>query len=136
MDFELEMGVFLSKPIPFGQRLQMTDVKDHIFGLVILNDWSARDIQNFEMPPLGPFHGKGMGTTISPWIVTIDALEAAKTAREQPQDPAPLPHLSWNGHSEDETFDIELTASIKGRSLLSDLDLLRYWTIYLMNDRK
>ena len=58
MDFELEIGVFLSKAVPFGQRLQMADVKDHIFGFVILNDWSARDIQQFEMPPLGPFHSK------------------------------------------------------------------------------
>ena len=124
MDFELEMGVFLSKPVPFGQRLEMTDVKDHIFGFVILNDWSARDIQGFEMPPLGPFHGKGMGTTISPWIVTMDALEAAKSVREELQDPAPLPHLSWNGSPADETFDIELTASIKSGSLQLDLSFV------------
>ena len=102
----------------------MTDVQDHIFGFVILNDWSARDIQNFEMPPLGPFHGKGMGTTISPWIITMDALEAAKSARGEPQDPAPLPHLSWNGNPTDETFDIELTAIIKSASLQRDLSFI------------
>jgi fumarylacetoacetase len=117
MDFELEMGVFLSKAVPFGQRLQMADVKDHIFGFVILNDWSARDIQQFEMPPLGPFHSKGMGTTISPWVITLDALKAAGSAREAPQEPSPLPHLAWNGDLGDETFDIELTASIKREPL-------------------
>lgn len=112
VDFELEMGVFLSKPVPFGSRARMSSAKDHIFGMVLLNDWSSRDLQRFEMPPLGPFHGKGFGTSISPWIVTLEALEKVQSARAEPQDPRPLPHLSWNGDPTKETFDIELAVAI------------------------
>ena len=65
-----------------------------------------------------------MGTTVSPWIVTMDALEAAKSARKEPQDPAPLPHLSWNGSPADETFDIELTTIIESASLQCDLSFI------------
>lgn len=59
LDYELEMGYFVSKPIPYGETMRIEDVKEHIFGFVLLNDWSARDLQIFEMTPLGPFHGKG-----------------------------------------------------------------------------
>ena len=59
LDFELEMGYFVSKPVPFGEVMDISDAKEHIFGFVLLNDWSARDLQMFEMKPLGPFHGKG-----------------------------------------------------------------------------
>ncbi|KAH8432402.1 uncharacterized protein LDX57_010041 [Aspergillus melleus] len=63
LDFELEMGIYVSKPLPPGQILDIRQARDHIFGFVLLNDWSARDIQGFEMSPLGPFHSKGFGTT-------------------------------------------------------------------------
>lgn len=59
MDFELEMGFFVSKPVPYGQTLDINQARDHIFGFVLLNDWSSRDLQAFEMAPLGPFHSKG-----------------------------------------------------------------------------
>jgi fumarylacetoacetase len=59
LDYELEMGVFVSKPIDHGSEMKIEDAEEHIFGLVILNDWSSRDVQIFEMKPLGPFHGKG-----------------------------------------------------------------------------
>jgi fumarylacetoacetase len=59
MDFELEMGIFVSKPVPIGERISIEDAANHIFGFVLLNDWSARDLQAFEMNPLGPFHSKG-----------------------------------------------------------------------------
>jgi fumarylacetoacetase len=59
LDFELEMGYFVSKPVPFGEVMEISDAKEHIFGFVLLNDWSARDLQMFEMKPLGPFHSKG-----------------------------------------------------------------------------
>jgi fumarylacetoacetase len=59
MDYELEMGCFVSKPVPLGERLSMQNAPDHIFGFVLLNDWSSRDLQGFEMNPLGPFHDKG-----------------------------------------------------------------------------
>lgn len=65
MDYELEMGVFVSKPIKFGDELPIEDVEEHIFGLVLLNDWSSRDLQVFEMKPLGPFHGKGQSKLAS-----------------------------------------------------------------------
>ena len=62
LDFELEMGYFVSKPVPFGEVMDISDAKEHIFGFVLLNDWSARDLQMFEMKPLGPFHSKGSMT--------------------------------------------------------------------------
>jgi fumarylacetoacetase len=112
LDFELEMGVIISKPLPPGQRLTTEEAKDHIFGFVILNDWSSRDIQSFEMTPLGPFHSKGFMTSISPWIVTMEALECSETSRTIPQNPAPPPHLAWNGPSDRATFDIDLSVQI------------------------
>ncbi|KAH8879505.1 fumarylacetoacetate hydrolase [Thozetella sp. PMI_491] len=111
MDFELEMGVFLSEPLPRGDRLKIEDCKENIFGFVLLNDWSARNIQLFEMPPLGPFHAKGSATSISPWIVTTEALEAASCPRHSPQEAQPFAHLSTpnNAHA---TYDIELSLKI------------------------
>ena len=105
------MGVYLSRPHPPGEILNISDAKDHIFGLVILNDWSARDIQSFEMAPLGPFHSKGSGTSISPWIIPIEALEGS-LCNARSQDPAPLRHLAWKGEESEATFDIELTARV------------------------
>ncbi|KND93902.1 Fumarylacetoacetase [Tolypocladium ophioglossoides CBS 100239] len=112
LDFELEMGVFLSKPLPPGRRLSTEEATEHIFGFVILNDWSSRDIQSFEMTPLGPFHSKGFMTSISPWIVTLEALQGSETSRTIPQSPPPLPHLAWNGPSDSATFDIDLSVEI------------------------
>jgi fumarylacetoacetase len=111
LDFELEMGFFLSKPLSRGQRVRIDEVAEHIFGFVLLNDWSARDIQVFEMPPLGPFHSKGFGTSISPWIVTTEALELAYSPRATQQEPTPMPHLKWKDASR-ATFDIELSVSL------------------------
>lgn len=117
LDYELEMGVFVSKPVPFGSELDIKDVEEHIFGFVLLNDWSARDLQIFEMKPLGPFHGKGFGTSISPWVVTMDALEPFKCVPKTKQDPAPLPHLAWPGQN-DGTFDIKLRIDLLRRCSL------------------
>ncbi|KAJ5831825.1 hypothetical protein N7474_000136 [Penicillium riverlandense] len=75
VDYELELGVIVGKSVPRLQGLNAKDADEHIFGMVILNDWSARDIQGCEMVPLGPLNGKSFATTISPWIVTLDALE-------------------------------------------------------------
>jgi fumarylacetoacetase len=79
LDFEIELGAFISTPIDSGAMVSAKMAADHIFGFVLLNDWSARDIQKYEMPPLGPFHSKGFITTISPWIVTLDALKACRS---------------------------------------------------------
>ena len=75
MDYELEMGYFVSQPVPYGESMPIAEAKEHIFGFVMLNDWSARDHQLFEMRPLGPFHSKGFGTSISSWIGTSSHLE-------------------------------------------------------------
>lgn len=111
MDFELEMGVWLSNPVPRGQRLNIAHARDHIFGLTLLNDWSARDIQGFEMPPLGPFHSKGSATSVSPWIVPIEALELAQCERKTKQEPSPPPHLTWRDEAS-ATFDIDLSVKL------------------------
>lgn len=75
LDFELELGCFISQPNNIGEPISVTDAKDHIFGYVLLNDWSARDIQSYEYVPLGPFSGKNFTTSISPWVVLAEALE-------------------------------------------------------------
>lgn len=71
------MGVFISQPIEYGKAVPASNARDHVFGFVLMNDWSARDIQFYEMAPLGPFNGKATATSISAWIVTLDALRDA-----------------------------------------------------------
>lgn len=75
LDYELEIGAFIGRPVSPNQGLNAKDADDHIFGLILVNDWSARDVQALEMNPLGPFNGKNFGTTISPWIITMEALK-------------------------------------------------------------
>ncbi|KAB5585768.1 fumarylacetoacetate hydrolase [Coniochaeta sp. 2T2.1] len=131
LDFELEMGVFLSTPVARGRRVDIGEAAQHVFGFVLLNDWSSRDIQAFEMAPLGPFHSKGSATSISPWIVVPEALEVVLGPRKTAQEPKPLPHLDW-ADRERATFDIELSVKIirDGQSFLlgqSNLNEL-HWT--------
>jgi len=109
LDFELEMAFFTGPPNKLGEPISIENAQDHIFGMVLMNDWSARDIQKFEYIPLGPFLGKNFGTTVSPWVVTMDALEPFLTPNV-PQDPAPLPYLA---HEDPYNFDINLAAAIK-----------------------
>ncbi|KAJ5981444.1 hypothetical protein N7499_001549 [Penicillium canescens] len=85
MDYELEVGVIVGKGVPKQQGVDAKDADEHIFGMVILNDWSARDIQGCEMVPLGPLNGKAFGTSISPWVVTLDALESFKVSGPKPE---------------------------------------------------
>jgi fumarylacetoacetase len=82
-DYELEVGCIVGKPSTMGTPVKIDDAMDHVFGFVLVNDWSARDIQGLEMHPLGPFCGKSAATTISPWIVTADALEPFKVMEEK-----------------------------------------------------
>ncbi|KAI8937438.1 hypothetical protein NX059_005160 [Plenodomus lindquistii] len=87
LDYELEIGAIVGKPVEAGTHLNAKDADEHIFGLVLVNDWSARDIQGLEMNPLGPFNGKNFGTSMSPWIITLEALkphEVPAPARMQP----------------------------------------------------
>lgn len=112
VDYELEMGFIVSQPLPYGAALSIDNAADHIFGFVLLNDWSARDIQLFEMPPLGPFNSKAFGTTISPWVVTLDALAPFACAPKHAQTLAPsLPHLRPTD-GQRATFDIRLEAHL------------------------
>lgn len=78
LDIELEMGAFVGKSNKLGHPVKIAEANDHIFGYVLLNDWSARDIQMWEYVPLGPFNAKNFATTISPWIITREALEPFK----------------------------------------------------------
>jgi len=109
LDFELEMGFFIGPGNDLGSPIPMALASDHIFGMVLVNDWSARDIQKWEYVPLGPFLGKSFATTISPWIVTMDALEPFRCPGP-PQDPAPLQYLAGN---RDASFDINLEVGIR-----------------------
>uniref|UniRef100_A0A0K2SZT5 Fumarylacetoacetase n=1 Tax=Lepeophtheirus salmonis TaxID=72036 RepID=A0A0K2SZT5_LEPSM len=110
LDFELEMAFFVGGPTnELGKPISIEKAQDRIFGMVVMNDWSARDIQKWEYVPLGPFLAKNMGTTISPWVVPIEAMKPFLT-ENYPQDPAPLPYLR---HNDSFNFDIKLQVSIK-----------------------
>ncbi|MCG8531539.1 MAG: fumarylacetoacetase, partial [Desulfovibrionales bacterium] len=104
LDFELEMGFFTGPPPPLGPPLPIDRTKDHIFGMVLVNDWSARDIQKWEYQPLGPFNAKNFATSISPWIIPLAALEPF-ACKGPTQSPSPLAYLKSKG---DNAFDIHL----------------------------
>jgi fumarylacetoacetase len=110
MDIELELGVFIGAGNALGEPIPMTQAEDHVFGFVLLNDWSARDIQPWEYQPLGPFLAKNFATTISPWIVTTEALAPYRTAPpERPAgDPAPLAYLDSPARGERGAIDMQL----------------------------
>lgn len=97
MDFELEVAFITCTETRLGQSISPAEAEDHIFGFVLFNDWSARDIQQWEYVPLGPFLGKNFASTISPWIVTLDALDPFRVAGPD-QDPKPLPYLHFRGN--------------------------------------
>jgi fumarylacetoacetase len=113
LDFELEVGAVIGTGNALGEPVPVDRAMDHVFGFVLLNDWSARDIQRWEYQPLGPFLSKSFATTISPWIVTIDAL-APFRAPQQPQEPPPLPYLAAK---EPHTFDIRLQIALATEKL-------------------
>ena len=109
MDYELELGVFVGRRNALGEPVALADAEEHVFGLALFNDWSARDIQAWEYQPLGPFLSKNFASTLSPWIVTLDALAPFRTAyRRPPGDPAPLAYLDSADNRDQGAFDIEL----------------------------
>ncbi|CAK1553857.1 unnamed protein product [Leptosia nina] len=109
MDFELEMACFVGgAPTKVGDRITAKQAEDRIFGFALLNDWSARDIQKWEYVPLGPFTAKNLGTSLSPWVVTVDALRPY-IVENYPQDPAPFPYLK---HEDNFNFDIKLEVDL------------------------
>lgn len=109
LDFELEVAFLTCTETKLGKSISTKEAEDHIFGFVLFNDWSARDIQQWEYVPLGPFLGKNFGSTISPWIVTIDALEPFRVKGPE-QHPHVLPYLSVEGNK---NFDIRLEVLIQ-----------------------
>ncbi len=110
LDYELEVGFFIGEGNDLGSTIRIEKAEAHIFGLCLVNDWSARDIQSWEYQPLGPFLGKSFATTISPWVVTLDAMEPYRVpAAPRPEaDPKPLPYLWWERDQERGGFDINL----------------------------
>lgn len=131
LDFEFEMGFVVGTGNELGNPIPVSEALDHIFGLVILNDWSARDIQGWEYRPLGPFTAKNFATSISPWVVTIEALEPFRTEREK-QVPEPMEYLKSGS---DACFDINLqtylqTANMNEPALIMQSNFkFLYWTI-------
>ncbi|MDB2674973.1 fumarylacetoacetase [Flavobacteriales bacterium] len=108
LDFELEMAFITGEGKALGQHIDISETEDYIFGMVIFNDWSARDIQKWEYVPLGPFLAKNFASSISPWIVTLDALEPFRCEGEQ-QEPEVLPYLKFSGNK---NIDINLEVQI------------------------
>jgi fumarylacetoacetase len=109
LDFELEVGFVIGKNTELGTSISTAEAEDYIFGLLLFNDWSARDIQKWEYVPLGPFLAKNFASSASPWIVTLEALEPFRT--ETPaQEPTPLPYLQFSGKK---NYDINLDVQLK-----------------------
>ena len=130
LDFELEMAFIIGKPTQLGQTVSTAAADDHIFGLALFNDWSARDIQTWEYIPLGPFLAKNFASTISPWIVTLDALEPFRT-KGYKQEPKVLPYLEYTG---EKNIDIQLEVLIQPEngeenSVSNSNFKFMYWTM-------
>jgi len=114
LDYELEVGLFVGRGNEQGQPIPIAEAEDHVFGLCLVNDWSARDIQRWEYQPLGPFLAKSFATTISPWVVTLEALAPfrAPAFERDADDPRPLPYLDSSENCERGGFDINLEVLI------------------------
>ena len=125
LDFELEMGFFIGPGSELGHPIPVHAASDHIFGMVLVNDWSARDIQKWEYQPLGPFTAKNFATSISPWVVPLDAL-APFRCKGPEQTPLPLPYLQTEG---DLNYDIELEVYLQNSRISSSNFKYMYWNI-------
>lgn len=116
LDYELELGIFMGRGNAQGRRIAMDDAEAHVFGLCILNDWSARDLQAWEYQPLGPFLAKNFASTISPWVITLEALAPFRVPFTRPaSDPQPLPYLASEQNTAAGAIDIELEVAISTR---------------------
>ncbi|UIF90959.1 fumarylacetoacetase [Cupriavidus sp. UYPR2.512] len=131
LDFELEVGFIVGKETALGEPVSTAAAPEHMFGMVLLNDWSARDIQQWEYVPLGPFNSKSFGTSISPWVVTMEALEPFR--RDNPeQSPQPLPYLQQQGKN---AYDIALEVALQPQGAAAPSTICRtnfkamYWTM-------
>ena len=141
LDYECEVAAWIGAGNPLGTPVSIRDAERHLFGLSLLNDWSARDVQRWEYQPLGPFLAKNFATTVSPWVVTADALEPFRVPRTpRPEgDPPPLPYLDVPGDRERGGFAVDLEVSIASAGMRErGLDPFRvsrcsftnmYWTV-------
>lgn len=134
LDFELELGFFIAEGNEEGEMISPNLANEHMLGLVLVNDWSARDVQRWEYQPLGPFLAKSFATTISPWIVSLDALEPFRV-EGQSQEPQPLPHLA---RGQKDHFDIVLEVSLQTAKMTQPQVICRsnakhlYWSLAQM----
>ncbi len=140
LDIELELGIFIGSGNPMGESIAMAQAEQHVFGMCLLNDWSARDIQAWEYQPLGPFLAKNFATTLSPWIVTLEALAPFRVPFVRPPEaPQPLPYLDSEANRAQGAFDIQLQVGLQTAKMRaagqSDASLCRtsyrhaYWTL-------
>ncbi len=141
LDYELEMGIVIGVGNPPGQPIALAQAEDHVFGLALFNDWSARDVQAWEYQPLGPFLAKNFASTVSPWVVTLDALAPFRRAfSRSPDDPQPLPYLQGADNAARGAFDVQLevwlqTAAMRDAGLpahclsRSNFADAAYWTV-------
>ena len=130
LDFELEMAYVINKNTDLGENISTKDAEDAIFGLVIFNDWSARDIQSWEYVPLGPFLGKNFCSSISPWVITLEALEPFRTSSPK-QEPEVLDYLKFEGNK---NYDINLQVFLQptggDENLISETNYkYMYWNM-------
>ena len=143
LDIELELGIFIGAGNDLGEPVTIAQAEDHVFGICLLNDWSARDIQAWEYQPLGPFLSKNFATTVSPWVVTLEALAPYRTALSRPaDDPQPLPYLDSEHNRRAGAFDIQLQVGIQTARMREagqgDASICRtsyrhaYWTVAQM----
>lgn len=143
LDFELEMGIWIGNGNAQGHRIDVADAESHVFGMCLLNDWSARDVQAWEYQPLGPFLAKNFGTTISPWIVTMEALAPYRVPFTRPaDDPQPLPYLDapavWAAGGINIQLDVLLetekmrAANVPAQRLARSNFAESYWTVSQM----
>ncbi len=119
LDYEAEIGFVVGRGTRLGRPIPIQDAEDHMFGLCLVNDWSARDIQAWEYQPLGPFLGKSFATTLSPWVVTLEALAPFRcpALERPPDDPAPLPHLYSTENAARGGFDAAVEVFVRSRRM-------------------
>ncbi|WP_420461004.1 fumarylacetoacetase [Neolewinella sp.] len=125
LDFELEMAFVIGKNSTQGAPIPITEAEDYIFGLLLFNDWSARDIQRWEYVPLGPFLGKSFASSVSPWIVPLEALEPFRTLGPE-QDPPPLDYLCTRDPAH---FDVRLSVELNGETIARSNTKYLYWSM-------
>ena len=143
MDYELEVGIYIGNGNTLGEPINIEDAEDHVFGMCLFNDWSARDLQAWEYQPLGPFLAKNFASTVSPWIVTTEALAPYRTSWTRDEsDPQPMDYLESQHNRNSGAFDIQLEAQLETQKMresgepASHLSLSSfrhsYWTVAQM----